>query len=88
MSLAILIITAVFLLLGIVQLFLNFNISLLVTVILTVVVAVLYYFADKQAKVCESAENKEIIEACEPENTEACIEECKTNEQCEPTENS
>ena len=90
MSLIVLIVTAIFLGLGIIQLFINFDISLLVTVVLTVIVGVLYFRADKQAKAAQDKEKAETEQvACETIEVELNeAEEDNNNEQGQTTENS
>ncbi len=89
MNLIVLIVTAIFLVLGIIQLFINFDISLLVTVILTVIVGVLYFRADKQAKEVETTKPAEITDGnIDAEPNEACVEDDGNDEQGRTTENS
>ena len=88
MSLIVLIVTAIFLCLGIIQLFINFDISLLVTVVLTVIVGVLYLRADKQAKEAKETEKtaQMICKTIEQESNEAGDDD--GYEQGQTTENS
>ncbi len=77
----IIIVASVFLLLGIVQLFINFNVSLLVTIILTVIVGALYIYTDRQCKQQESNEN--VLAEEIPEDKQ----EGQDNEQGQTTQN-
>lgn len=78
----IIIVAAVFLLLGIIQLFINFNVSLLVTIILTIIVGALYIYTDRQCKQQENNEN--VSEEEIPEDKQEGVD----NEQGQTTQDS
>ncbi len=82
----IIIVASIFILLGVIQLFINFNISLLVTIILTLIVGAMYIYTDKQCKNQDIPDVENVTEPCdicEPE----CIEELDVTDEASEDEN-